>query len=78
MEYVIAILLIATVYYVWQSNKATDEKIKILWRGHSALFWALKNKKIIDMQDWKEGNKIARGEKSNLMSLKDFVDLDKE
>lgn len=78
MEYIIAILLIATIYYIWHSNKSTDEKIKALLRGHSALFWTLKNKKIIDMQDWKEGNKIARGEKNNPMSLKDFVDTYKE
>lgn len=78
MEYIIAILLISTIYYVWRSNKSTDRKINALLHGHSALFWALKNKKIIDMQDWKEGNKIARGQKSGPMSLKDFIDLNKE
>lgn len=78
MEYIVAIILIAIIYYVWQTKKSTDEKIKAILYRHTALFWALKNKKLIDMQDWKEGNKIARGEKTGPMSLKDFMDFDKE
>lgn len=78
MNYITSILLVATIIYVWQSNKSTNQKINALLHGHTALFWALKNKNLIDMKDWKEGNKVARGDKSGNMTLKDFMDLQKE
>lgn len=81
MEYILIILIILfiiTIFYIWRSNKSINNKIKAIFYGHSALFWALKNKGIIDMKDWKEGNKIARGQKPGPMSLNDFMDLNKD
>jgi len=69
--------LVALTVYIWYSNKSMQKKITVLLYGHSALFWALKNKKVIDMTDWKEANTVASGGKSGDMSLKDFIDLEK-
>jgi hypothetical protein len=77
MQALIVVWLFALTVYVWYSNQSMRNKVKALLHGHSALFWALKNKKLIDMDDWKEGNKVAKGEKAGDMSLRDFIDLSK-
>lgn len=78
MNYIFLLWLSILTYIVWKSNKLTIQKIKALLQGHSALWWALKSKNVINIEDWKEGQKIAKGEKMGDMSLKDFIDLDKK
>jgi len=72
--FIIVWLIVLTVYVVL-SNKATQNKIASLLRGHSTLFWALKNKKVIDVADLKDGGAVVRGEKMGNLSLKDFMDV---
>lgn len=78
MQYIIYILLAIIIYVAWQLFKLQDEKIEAIKRQNNAIFWALKKKGILDMKEFKEGMKIAKGEKAQPIGLKDFMDLNKE
>jgi hypothetical protein len=69
MQVIIVSWLIVLTVYVLLFNRTIQKKLMILLHGHSALFWVMKKKKIIDINDWKEDNAVARGEKMSDMSL---------
>ena len=78
MQYIIYILFAILIYIAWHSFKLLDKKINLVNKHHSALFWALKKKGLIDINEYKEGQKMASGKKMPLMRIKDFMDLNKE
>ena len=73
MEVILFILVIILIFVIHNLNK----KINFLLNNISGLFWALKNKKILDLKDMEEGRKIAKGEKMAPLSLKDFMSKEK-
>lgn len=77
METFLLIWLTGLTVYVFSSNRSIQKNTKAILHAHSALFWALKNKKVLNVEDLKEGNRVVRGEKMGDMSLNDFIDMQK-
>lgn len=69
MEIILIIIVIILIFIV----RGLSKKISFLTRDISAIFWALKSKKVIDIKDLEYGRKVAKGEKMTPLSLKDFM-----